>query len=78
MSELSVNKEVGTTAETLTHNVASQLELTREHWAQSPPHFQDRHRHKTKQRKTKHTTSKIQRTVNSLPMVQDHKHPTAH
>lgn len=55
MNELSVNKEVGTTAETLTHNVASKLELTGKPWTQSPPHFQDRRRHKTKQSKTKHT-----------------------
>lgn len=52
VSELSANKEIGTTAETLTHNVASQLELTGEHWAQSPPHFQDRHSHKAKQNQT--------------------------
>lgn len=69
MSELSVNKEIGTTAETLTHNMASQLEptgfkLSSEHWAQPLPHFQDHHTQTT--------------TVTSMCIAHDHKNLTAH
>lgn len=69
VSEFAVNKKLGTTAETLTQNMASQLEptgfkLSSEHWAQPLPHFQDHHTQTT--------------TVTSMRVAHDHTSLTAH